>query len=79
MDQKKLDKILKLHKRWLDDEEGGVKADLKHANLRDANLKGANLIGADLTYANFSGANLDRITLKEKDIKHMGVYLEEEK
>ena len=49
MDQKELDKILELHKMWLNGGENG-----KCANLSDADLSGANLYGADL-----SGANLD--------------------
>jgi hypothetical protein len=49
MDQKRLDEILKLHKMWLDEEEGG-----ERANLSDANLSGANLSDADLRRANLS-------------------------
>lgn len=31
-------KILELHKLWLNNEEGGVKANIRHANLEGANL-----------------------------------------
>ena len=66
-------KILEAHKKWLDDEEGGSRADLsgadlsyadlsyadlRDANLRDANLRDANLSDANLRDANLSGANL---------------------
>ena len=58
-----LAEVLRLHKLWLDDEEGGYMADLSGANLSRANLSGANLSranlsGADLYMANLSGANL---------------------
>ena len=46
MDQKELDKILELHKMWLNGDENG-----KCANLRGANLRGANLCGADLDFS----------------------------
>ena len=53
MKQSELDKILKLHKKWINDEEDGVKADLTGAilintNLSNTVLKGANLSSASL-------------------------------
>lgn len=47
MQQEQLNKILELHKKWLQDESGG-----ERANLRYADLSGANLNGADLRYVN---------------------------
>lgn len=38
MKQSELDKILKLHKKWINDEEDGVKADLTGVNLSGASL-----------------------------------------
>ena len=38
MTQNKLDKILKNHKKWLNGEDGGIKADLQDADLRGANI-----------------------------------------
>lgn len=68
MTGEEIKEILDLHKKWLDGEEGGVRAnlseaylrgaDLHGANLRKADLSGANLIGADLCRANLVGANL---------------------
>ena len=46
MKKTELDEILKLHKMWLNNEEGGKRADLRDADLRRSNLSGANLIGA---------------------------------
>jgi hypothetical protein len=58
MDNSEIQEILRLHKLWLDDEEGGVRADLSGAVLRGDNLYGANLCRADLYGANLCGANL---------------------
>ena len=44
--QEELNKILDLHKKWLNNEAGGQRA----------NLAGADLSGADLTGADLSGA-----------------------
>jgi len=38
MDENKLNKILELHKKWLNNEENGVNADFRGANLRGADL-----------------------------------------
>ena len=38
MKQLELDKILKLHAKWINDEEDGVKAALTGANLSGASL-----------------------------------------
>ena len=54
-----LQKVLELHKKWLNDEPDGECADLCGANLRDADLRRANLDGADLRDADLRGADLD--------------------
>lgn len=43
MDQKELDKILELHKMWLNGDENGKRADLYGADLNSADLRDANL------------------------------------
>ena len=58
MNQDELDAILQKHKLWLDDADGGIRADLKGANLRGAGLWGAVLRGADLRGADLRGADL---------------------
>ena len=50
--------VLQRHAKWLKNEEGGEKANLRDADLQDANLRDANLWGADLRGANLRGANL---------------------
>ena len=50
--QIELNEILAKHKKWLNGEEGGERADLRNANLRNADLSDANLSYADLSDAN---------------------------
>ncbi|HRI77378.1 MAG TPA: pentapeptide repeat-containing protein, partial [Alphaproteobacteria bacterium] len=40
--------VLEQHKMWLDDEEGGKRADLRAADLSDADLRAADLSDANL-------------------------------
>ena len=75
---KNLNEILEKHLKWLNDENGGERADLSGAdllgaNLRLANLSGADLLGvnlyrADLSGADLLGANLYRADLSGADL-----------
>ena len=58
MTQEELNKVLELHKKWLDGDKAGKRAVLLGANLLGANLRGANLRGATLRGANLRGADL---------------------
>lgn len=73
MTQNNLDKILENHKKWLNGEDGGSKAnlwgtdlrgadlqraDLQHADLQEADLPGADLRGTNLFCADLQGADL---------------------
>ena len=79
-----LQDILAKHKKWLNDEEGGETANLRHADLRgadlsnvylqyadlyDAYLRGADLRGADLKYADLREADLRGADLRGADLK----------
>ena len=70
MTQNELDKILKLHKKWLNGEKDGNRADLSNANLSKANLSGANLYSANLSNANLSNANLSNANLYCADLSY---------
>lgn len=48
MDKKELDFILEKHKKWLNDENDGERANLRGADLRYAGLQDADLQDADL-------------------------------
>ena len=65
---KELKAILKLHRKWLNNEAGGTRADLTDANLSGAILTGADLSGAILTRANLVGANLTRANLTRANL-----------
>ena len=73
MEKEKLDEILKKHAAWLNNEDGGERAnlccaDLFCADLRDANLNGANLSCADLSDANLNDADLRGADLSCADL-----------
>ena len=70
---KKLQEIIKSHGRWLRNEEGGERANLRSADLSGADLSGAdlssaNLRSADLSGADLSGANLRGANLRSADL-----------
>ena len=69
MDQEKLNEILKKHKLWLEDKEGGEKADLRAADLRAADLMGADLRAADLMGADLRSVNLKAADLRSADLR----------
>ena len=68
MTQQELNVILDKHKKWLNDEAGGERANLRMANLRGDNLSGAGLCGANLRGANLRGADLYGANLYEADL-----------
>ena len=63
MTQDDLNKILELHEKWLNNDEDGVRADLRGANLSYSDLSGANLRGATLFRANLTKTNLKGVNL----------------
>lgn len=58
MTQEELNKVLELHKKWLNNERGGKRADLYEADLYENDLHGADLRGIDLYGAYLHGADL---------------------
>lgn len=78
MEDKELKKVLDSHKKWLAEEDDGVRADLqdtylrgtdlRHADLRHAYLRGADLRDADLRYADLQGAYLRGANLRGADL-----------
>lgn len=59
MEENQLKNVLELHRKWINKEPGGERADLREADLRRANLRGADLWEADLRGADLRGADLD--------------------
>ena len=56
--QEDLNKILELHQKWWNSEEGGERANLSFTDLRGFNLRCVNLVNANLEGANLSNVNL---------------------
>lgn len=67
MDKERLDEIVAIHGRWIQD-KGGKHADLRCANFKGADLSFADLRFADLRGANFEGADLTGANLSWSDI-----------
>jgi uncharacterized protein YjbI with pentapeptide repeats len=65
---KELKSILDRHAKWLDDGEGGERANLSEANLSGADLSRANLSWTNLSKANLLGADLSKANLSEADL-----------
>ena len=73
MTSEETQKVLELHKKWLNDEVDGKRANLCETNLsgadlREANLHGVNLSGADLCEADLHGADLSEANLRGADL-----------
>ena len=68
MTNDELKKIIEKHEKWLRNQGGGTRADLRGANLSGANLSGADLYGANLSGANLSGADLYVANLSGADL-----------
>jgi len=63
-----IDEVLRKHRIWIQDGDGGERANLSGANLSGANLSGAYLSRAYLSGANLSGANLSGSDLRGADL-----------
>ena len=75
MEQVILDEILSKHRKWINDEDGGERANLEYTDLRDtdlrnADLRYADLRNADLRYANLQKANLQKADLRNADLRN---------
>ena len=78
MTSEEIKKVLDLHQKWLNGEDGGEmadmskadlsKADLRWANMRWANLREADLRWANLRWADLRGANLCKADLSGADL-----------
>ena len=67
--QEELDAFLRKHKLWLENKEGGERANLEWANLEGANLERANLEWANLERANLERANLEGANLRGANLE----------
>ena len=74
MTSEEIKKVLDLHKKWLNNEDGGERANLRWADLSCVNLSGAKLSRADmrettLRLADLRGADLRETTLRLADLR----------
>ena len=74
LNAQELNKILELHKKWLNDEPDGKRADLHGADLSDADLSGADLSGANLSGADLYHTNLYHANLYHANLYHANLY-----
>jgi len=64
-----IQEVLARHKKWLENDEGGQRANLRDADLREAYLQRADLQRADLKSADLRGAYLREAYLQDADLR----------
>ena len=74
MEQEKLDKVLRLHKMWLNGGKEGKPADLRDtdmqgADMQDADLQRADMRGADMRDADMRGADVRDAHMRDADMR----------
>ena len=69
--KEQLKEILAKHRSWVNNEDGGERADLSSADLRSADLSSADLSSADLRYAYLSSADLCYADLRHADLRFL--------
>ncbi len=74
MDTEKLKEICLKHIKWINDEDGGERANLSGADLFGANLSGADLSRANLSGVDLSRANLSRANLSGADLSRANLF-----
>ena len=74
---KNLKEVLELHKKWLNCEKEGIRADLSNVDLSNTDLSNTDLRCANLTKANLSDVDLSNANLSDADLS--GANLNEAK
>ena len=74
MEENQLKNVLELHRKWINDEPDGKRADLRGTDLREANLWRADLRDADLRGANLRDANLRGANLWVSDLREANLW-----
>ena len=73
--EQELKQIIDSHGKWLRNEEGGQRANLRSADLSFANLSSANLSFADLSFADLGFANLRSADLSFANLRFANLRL----
>ena len=66
--------VLEKHEKWLNNELGGIRADLSGADIYGLDLRGANLYGANLIRADLRVAYLIKADLREANLSGAILY-----
>ena len=66
--KEELDRLLRKHKLWLEDEEGGERLVLIGYDLSGSDLSGSNLYRSNLYRSNLSGSDLSRSDLYRSNL-----------
>ena len=66
--KQELQTIIEKHKKWLNEEHGGERANLRGADLRGADLRGEELREADLSESDLRGEDLSGANLRGADL-----------
>ena len=69
MTSAEIKQVLDSHQKWINEEDGGERANLREADLSRANLSRANLSEANLSRADLSGADLRGAAIREADLR----------
>ena len=70
MTSEEIKKVLDSHQKWINEEDGGERANLRWADLSCANLSGAKLSRTDLREANLRGAHLRNANLRGAHLRN---------
>ena len=70
MTQAELNEILEKHKKWLNNEPGGERADLSHSDLSCSNLSRCNLSHCNLSRCDLSFSNLSACDLRGSNLSY---------
>ena len=68
MTSEEIKKVLDSHQKWINEEDGGERANLREADLREADLREADLRWADLRWADIREADLREADLRGADL-----------
>ena len=69
MTSEEIKKVLDSHQKWINEEDGGERANLREADLREADLRDANLSEVNLCKADLRGADLRGADLRGADLR----------
>ena len=70
MNEKEFDNVYLLHQKWLNKEDGGVRADLSGLDLRGMDMRWKNLEQAILGSTNLGVANLENVNLSGANLRY---------